>query len=173
MSFKKIKKISRTNYIIVQSAKEENQDEIEEEEIRKLDEIFEVDKPSPGIIHPDNLIKAFWDIIGLVFVLYQSIFAPYRICFNDMANGGIAVFEMIQDFFFMIDILASFNTGIYKNGSIVMQRKEITMTYLKSWFCIDFVASFPYPIVISYEDYFNISESSKNELTDQVKYINL
>ena len=49
-----------------------------------------------------------------------------------------------MDVFFIIDILISFNTGYYKGGMIVMKRRIITNKYLKGWFIIDFIASFPY-----------------------------
>lgn len=44
----------------------------------------------------------------------------------------------------MLDILVSFNTGFYKKGYLVMKRKDIFKNYGRSWFFIDFFASFPY-----------------------------
>jgi hyperpolarization activated cyclic nucleotide-gated potassium channel 2 len=44
----------------------------------------------------------------------------------------------------MIDILVTFNTGFYKKGYLVMKRKEIIKNYLKTWFFLDLLASFPY-----------------------------
>jgi len=120
------------------------------------------------------MIKAFWDLLGLVFIIYQGIFSPYRICFNDMAVGGVAIFEIIQDFFFIIDIFISLNTGIYDNGSLVLQRKHITISYFKLWFWIDIVASFPYPLAISYQDYFDINNAlSNNKTVDDVLITNI
>ena len=69
---------------------------------------------------------------------------PFRLCFNEEAAGGFKVFETIIDIIFLIDILFSFNTGFYKKGYLVMKRKEIVINYLKTWFLIDLVASFPY-----------------------------
>ena len=100
--------------------------------------------------------------MGLIFILYQGVFSPYRICFNDMATGGAAVFEIIQDFFFLLDIIVSFNTGIYENGSLVMVRAPIVNSYIRMWFWIDLIASFPYSLVLSYNDYFDIDGSSDN-----------
>lgn len=45
---------------------------------------------------------------------------------------------------FLIDIVFSFNTGFYKKGYLVMKRKDIVINYIKTWFFIDLVASFPY-----------------------------
>ena len=38
----------------------------------------------------------------------------------------------------------TFNTGFYKKGYLVMKRRDIVIEYMKSWFLIDLVASFPY-----------------------------
>jgi hyperpolarization activated cyclic nucleotide-gated potassium channel 2 len=54
------------------------------------------------------------------------------------------IFETFIDSLFLVDIIISFNTGFYKKGYLVMKRREIIMNYLKTWFIIDLVASFPY-----------------------------
>jgi len=74
-----------------------------------------------------------------------------------MATGGVAYFEIVQDFFFILDVFLSFNTGIFENGTLIMLRAPITISYIKLWFWIDLIASFPYSLVLSPEDYFNVS----------------
>ena len=54
------------------------------------------------------------------------------------------IFETFIDSLFLVDIIISFNTGFYKKGYLVMKRREIIINYLKTWFIIDLVASFPY-----------------------------
>jgi hypothetical protein len=69
---------------------------------------------------------------------------PYRLCFNDDPSGGMQVFETFIDCIFLVDIVISFNTGFYQKGYLVMKRKDIVINYIKTWFLIDLVASFPY-----------------------------
>ncbi len=83
-------------------------------------------------------------MICLFAILYQSIFVPFRLCFNEDATGGFSVFETIIDVLFIFDIIFCFNIGFYKKGYLVMSRKEIAVNYLQTWFLIDLVASFPY-----------------------------
>ena len=83
-------------------------------------------------------------MICLFAILYQSIFVPYRLCFNEDATGGFSVFETIIDVLFIFDIIFCFNIGFYKKGYLVMSRKDIAVNYLQTWFFIDLVASFPY-----------------------------
>ena len=54
------------------------------------------------------------------------------------------VFETMIDIIFIFDIVMTFNTGFYKKGYLVMKRRDIVIEYMKSWFLIDLVASFPY-----------------------------
>lgn len=50
----------------------------------------------------------------------------------------------------MVDLVLAFNTGFYRKGYLVMKRKEIIFNYLKTWFLIDLLASFPYSWVIEF-----------------------
>jgi len=77
---------------------------------------------------------------------------PFRLCFDVDAEGGMAILEDIMDIAFMLDILVTFNTGFYKKGYLMMKRKEIVKNYLKTWFWIDLVASFPYSWVMGVKD---------------------
>jgi len=45
----------------------------------------------------------------------------------------------------------TFNTGFYRKGVVVMQRREIMCNYLKTWFVLDLLASFPYHWVINFD----------------------
>lgn len=93
-----------------------------------------------------------WDLLCLVFIIYQSIIIPFRLCFDVEADGAIGVIETIMDVSFMIDIVVTFNTGFYKKGYLVMKRKDIILNYIKTWFILDLLASFPYSWVISGEE---------------------
>jgi hypothetical protein len=83
---------------------------------------------------------------------------PYRFCFKAKAKGGFLILETIMDVFFIVDFCKSlvlnftgmnFVTGYYKKGHVVMQRGVIIKHYLRTWFLLDLLASFPYSWVIS------------------------
>ena len=59
------------------------------------------------------------------------------------------ILETVMDSVFMCDIIVAFNTGFYKKGYLEMKRKEIIKNYLKTWFFLDLLASFPYSYVIN------------------------
>lgn len=56
--------------------------------------------------------------------------------------------ELIMDVVFILDIIFTFNSGYYSKGIIVMNRKKIILGYLRSWFFLDLVASFPYSYTV-------------------------
>ena len=98
---------------------------------------------------PDSAPKAYWEVAGLVFIIYQSLLIPYRICFNAEAEGILYYVEGTIDVCFMLDILVNFNTGFYFRGNIIYKRSEIAKNYILSWFLIDVLASFPYSALIN------------------------
>lgn len=69
---------------------------------------------------------------------------PFRLCFGVEATGAMFYWETFVDTVFMADIFITFNTGFYKKGYLVMKRKEIIKNYIKTWFVLDVLASFPY-----------------------------
>ena len=50
---------------------------------------------------------------------------------------------------FLIDIFINFGSA-YENEQyiIVDNRKEIACSYIKSWFCIDILAIFPFELIL-------------------------
>lgn len=92
---------------------------------------------------------ATWDVLGLIFIIYQSIIIPFRLCFSIEAEGAWFFIETTIDISFMVDIFVQFNTGFYRRGNLVNNRNAICCNYLKSWFLIDFFASFPYGWIFS------------------------
>ncbi|OMJ86016.1 hypothetical protein SteCoe_12516 [Stentor coeruleus] len=96
------------------------------------------------VFHPESALIVSWDITAMVFIIYQSIEVPFRICFDIPLQGGWNVLEFIITISFMFDILLNFNTGFYSRGSLIMNRKEIAKNYAKGWFLIDFFSTMPY-----------------------------
>ena len=45
-------------------------------------------------------------------------------------------------------MLLNFNTGIVHHGVLHMNRKDIALHYLETWFFIDFLANFPFEYVL-------------------------
>jgi hypothetical protein len=79
--------------------------------------------------------------------VYTAVLTPIRISFSDDSEYWIYL-ELFTDILFMSDIIVNFLSAYPdKNGVIVFTKKKISKNYLKSWFFIDFVSSFPLQLV--------------------------
>jgi hypothetical protein len=81
--------------------------------------------------------------------VYQCIFIPYRLAF---AVAIVDTWEVVIDYIvtamFMLDIVLNFNTGFYSKGMLIVSRKQIALNYIKFWFWLDLLASFPYDVIV-------------------------
>jgi hyperpolarization activated cyclic nucleotide-gated potassium channel 2 len=73
---------------------------------------------------------------------------PFHIAFSNTLSDGEHIFEYCITLIFMSDIAVNFNTGFYNRGEYVSNRYAIAKNYLKFWFWIDFIATFPYDIMV-------------------------
>lgn len=86
-----------------------------------------------------------WDLVCLFLVIYEMITIPLLISFEFEVSS---TFSIISTTLFSIDILLNFNTGVYLEGKLNMERREILKDYLSFWFWIDFISTFPYDIIM-------------------------
>ena len=107
----------------------------EEEDMLSLNEKLSYER-SPFVIFPDSRFKSIWDIIAFIFILYQSIVMPLKMSFDFNFPDWTIYFDLVQDIFFLIDIILNFNTGFYGKSMLIMTRKAIFLNYFTSWYNI-------------------------------------
>jgi len=73
---------------------------------------------------PEAVWKSFWDLLMFVWIVWQSIFVPYRLCFDIEVSedDDISKLDYVIDICFGIDMILQFNTGFYKNGVLILNR---------------------------------------------------
>jgi hyperpolarization activated cyclic nucleotide-gated potassium channel 2 len=98
------------------------------------------------IIHPDNIAKLIFDLLGFALIIFQYVTVPFSIAFN-FDDGNLKGYNYFSDIFFIVDMFLNFFTGFYKEGILMMSRKVIVTNYLKGWFLFDFISSFPYSFI--------------------------
>lgn len=101
------------------------------------------------VIHPESTFKMVWDLMIFVIMLYQAIYVPFVLCFAVIEDSGMMFLEFTVTLIFMLDILLNFNTGMFLKGNLIDDRKLIAKDYLKFWFWLDLVSSFPYDWVLT------------------------
>eukprot|EP00854_Cymbomonas_tetramitiformis_P013547 gene13547-16012_t len=95
-------------------------------------------------IDPRSPFRNHWDFFLIGFVMYNCVFIPYQMSFDAPSDTRLEVFELVIDSLFVLDILLNFFTGYFDSaGRLVGSKVEIRGNYLKTWFPVDLLASFP------------------------------
>merc|ERR1719387_2495039 len=69
---------------------------------------------------------------------------PYRLCFDAPAQGPMFIFENAVTLYFLVDLVLNFFVGFTTpKGDLIIQHQAVVKNYLRGWFIIDFLASFP------------------------------
>ena len=86
-----------------------------------------------------------WDIVLAFLLVYTLIVLPLRLAFKVMDYPQL---DYTIDALFITDIIINFNTPFedLEQRYLVTNRKRIACTYLKGWFLIDLISSFPFYI---------------------------
>ena len=115
--------------------------------------------PRTIILHYSPL-KATWDWLILLLVIYTAIVTPYTAAFLMHEDGSseqrshpspaLNSIELIVDVMFIIDLLVNLRTTYVKqNEELVTKASKIAKHYLKGWFLIDITAAIPFDILFS------------------------
>ena len=73
-----------------------------------------------------------WDLIVIVFSVYNSILIPYEAAYSMENNVIISVLDRAVDTIFAIDIVVNFRTAYVnsKTGKLIRSSKKIAMKYI-------------------------------------------
>ena len=95
-----------------------------------------------------------WDVYVGILLIYTALFVPYRLAFEDDTPLGWMIFDLFLDTMFMLDIFLNFFTGYYDSseelGEPIMNCKKIAINYIKGWFFLDVIATFPFQLIELY-----------------------
>ena len=96
-------------------------------------------------LSPVSTARARWDLLIVVFVLYNAVVLPFRLGFGDNEFGPLSIIDCVIDGFFLIDMVLSFNTGFIPDGGGTPERRlsVARRRYLRQMFLVDLVASVP------------------------------
>ena len=105
------------------------------------------------LISPKSMFKLLWNFLILFCAVYTAIVLPIRLAFLDenKIGGFMEAFDFFTDTVFIIDIFLNFFfVEEDVNGEMIMDQKRIAVTYMKSWFIIDLIASFPISFIMHF-----------------------
>ncbi|KAL4485759.1 hypothetical protein ABPG72_012299 [Tetrahymena utriculariae] len=110
------------------------------------------------VIEPDSFISLITSFIFFLSTLLLIILTPMEIAFEPFYEQNQNFLNIVHLFIyavFILEILVCLNTGIYKKGAIIMNRKVILQKYLSTRFIKDFLIIFL--ITMSFRQY-NLGE---------------
>eukprot|EP00347_Sterkiella_histriomuscorum_P011676 403371537 len=99
---------------------------------------------------PEDRARVIWNIINIILLLYTALIMPYKLAFRDNGEEDMTEYlEILIDALFSIDIIITFFSAIEADdGKITYNMKTIAKKYLKSFFFVDVIASFPFQLLI-------------------------
>lgn len=107
-------------------------------------------KKKAFLIMPNNKAKQWFDRYIISLLIYTALFVPYFVCFNiDRSDSASMVIDLIIDFSFFVEILVTFFTAIKEGDRLIVDRVKIAKNYLKGWFFIDILTTFPFQLLNS------------------------
>ena len=88
------------------------------------------------ILQPMTCFNAAWIFVGMIFIVNDFIWIPYRFAFARPATGRGWWFEQVVTFYFISDIILNFLTGFYDERlqTLVMNPYIIARRYVRGWF---------------------------------------
>lgn len=95
-------------------------------------------------------------------ILISSITTPFRVAFFENDDTFWVIYETFIDLIFIADIVLSFLSAFYDaREALIIKKKEIAKSYLRTWFIIDFISVFPLNF---------IANSTVNELGNLARF---
>lgn len=77
------------------------------------------------LVHPDSKFKIVWDLIVIVFAVYNAFLIPYEFAYEIDTNIFLEIIDRTIDVIFIIDIFINFRTMYHdsKTDEIVKDSK--------------------------------------------------
>ena len=105
------------------------------------------------ILHPFGPFKLCWDSFIMLLLVMTIIQIPFVFAFSidSTLNTFYGEISFSVDCILLIDILISFRTAYFDKIDqlrLIASPKLIAKTYVKSWFIIDLLTSFPFEFVL-------------------------
>lgn len=114
--------------------------------VMDADEVEREAKVQKCFFRPESKFRTSWDIIQVALLLYVVLTVPLRIGFDLAVEFGTVAFwfDLFVDLYFLVDIVINFRTAyLDNNGVLIIQRKLVTVNYLKGWCIVDIISCLP------------------------------
>lgn len=119
--------------------------------------------PHRLLLTPQGPSRMTWDLVGVILVVTTAISLPYLTAFISEPGIGWEVFNFLTDIFFLCDIIVNMRTAYIDDGQTITDSKAIILNYLKGWFFLDIISSFPFDWVVAGVPFVNAKDENSDE----------
>eukprot|EP00825_Cyclidium_porcatum_P016342 TRINITY_DN1940_c0_g1_i1.p1 TRINITY_DN1940_c0_g1~~TRINITY_DN1940_c0_g1_i1.p1 ORF type:complete len:261 (+),score=3.70 TRINITY_DN1940_c0_g1_i1:136-918(+) len=92
---------------------------------------------SLSLFHPCNKTLRFLYFIYYIVLVISLVFYPIRISFNESLSDDLKLTKYVIVGFLVFHIFVKMNTGIFKDGVYIFERRVVFQMYLQSYLFID------------------------------------
>lgn len=101
---------------------------------------------------PRSFWRQCWDVALAVVVVITLMMTPWELGFNvtystsnyEEDQLGLVVLDWLIISFFFMDMALTFRTAVIEDDAPIQDTQEIAKRYLRCWFWIDLLATFPF-----------------------------
>lgn len=113
-----------------------------------------------GVVHPYAVKRLLWDMVMFILLVYSTISIPVFLAFfenqtcspNFLGQTSWFYVDFGVDMLFIVDIAITFRTAMIRKQHgdiwIVTRPRNIARAYIRGFFIIDVIASFPFELII-------------------------
>ncbi|CAD8045331.1 unnamed protein product [Paramecium primaurelia] len=98
------------------------------------------------VFHPESSGLLIWQLIVVIIIFTYLFYIPFKIAFTDETDGlnpndttGVKAYLIFSIIMLGADLLVSFNSGIKKQGEVILDRKVIAEKYVVWEFELDLI----------------------------------
>lgn len=122
----------------------------EETNMRRQVEKILTEKEHLFVLHPHSSVRFYWDLASIIILLINVVTIPLELSFFfQQGNQTLAALKLVTDIWFICDMMLNFRTGVFRyhiRKVLEMDPTEIRRLYIKGWFFIDLIATFPFDV---------------------------
>ncbi|XP_078508825.1 uncharacterized protein LOC144768773 isoform X2 [Lissotriton helveticus] len=97
-------------------------------------------------ISPHSYQARIWDVVVAIASFSSSIISVFQVCLDTSIQSLWAI-QYFLDTICVLNIGSRFYIGFLSHGMVIMDKSEIRKHYLRHWFCLDVLSSFPFELI--------------------------
>eukprot|EP00930_Biecheleria_cincta_P046084 TRINITY_DN31782_c0_g1_i1.p1 TRINITY_DN31782_c0_g1~~TRINITY_DN31782_c0_g1_i1.p1 ORF type:complete len:933 (+),score=164.39 TRINITY_DN31782_c0_g1_i1:95-2893(+) len=87
------------------------------------------------MLNPNGWMSMTWDLVSVIFVLYDLITIPLQVF--ELQHAVLNAADLVVALVWTIDIIISFFRGVTDEGAVDMRPCKVATKYLRTWFLLD------------------------------------